>query len=643
MNSALAHRGPDDSGVWVEGKLGFGHTRLSILDLSKEGHQPMLSHEGRWALTYNGEVYNFEELRAELKSATNFRGNSDTEVILECLSKWGLEKTVNKLNGMFAFAAYDRKINKLYFVVDRLGKKPLYYGSFQGELVFASELKALMALDDFDEELDPQAVCEFFRLGYIPAPLSIFKNIRKVGAAHYVEFDLNGEAKLKATKRYWNPLSFVNGVEARSENENLLRLKEVLIDSVRLRLRSDVALGSFLSGGVDSSLVTAVAQSLISEPVQSFSIGFSEKSYDESGFARSVAQHLGTDHHELIVTPRECMDVIPKIAGVFDEPFADSSQIPTFLVSQLARKNVTVALSGDGGDELFAGYNRYLWGERVSTVKRVPGARFAAGVLGSIPNQNLDTVLKKLTSILPKRLRLQNLADKIQKLIPFLNTNSADEVYFHLSTHWADAKVLLPNAVAYQQEWKKLVSDISVDSVTRMQLLDLMEYLPGDILTKVDRSSMAHSLEARCPLLDYRLVEFALGLPINQKISKGKTKWLLRKLLYEYVPAELVERPKTGFSIPLSDWLRGPLKEWTHDTLAPLKKNALFDSAEIESKLNEHMSGLRSWSSHLWDLLVFQMCLENFKSYKYQGISKSPSEQRISPLRSAGSHDPSLL
>ena len=617
MADTIVSRGPDDFGVWHDDSgIGLAHRRLSILDLSPAGHQPMHSISGRYVIAFNGEIYNHLDLRNALKN-TNWRGHSDTETLLAAFEEWGIEATLKKAIGMFAIALWDRQTRQLTLARDRLGEKPIYYG-WQGcgersSFLFGSELKALKAHPAFSAEIDRDALCLLMRHNYIPAPHSIYRGISKLQPGTFLTVSL--ERREPAVQTYWSLADIaVSGNSNQftgSPKQAIDELDVLLKSAVRQQMVADVPLGAFLSGGIDSSTVVALMQAQSAQPVKTFTIGFNEAGYNEAVHAKAVARHLGTEHMELYVTPQQALDVIPNLPKLYCEPFSDSSQIPTFLVSQLARQNVIVSLSGDAGDELFAGYNRYvlaqnLWGK----VSRVPlGMRSlaGAGIRGLSPTA-WNKFLGPLQPFAPKSLRQANVGDKLHKGAGVLGSRTIDELYLGLVTHWQPEEVVIGGS-----EPKTCLRGNSprldgLDGVQRMMALDAMTYLPDDILCKVDRAAMAVSLESRVPFLDHRVVEFAWRIPQSLKMRDGVGKWILREVLYRYVPKELIERPKMGFGVPIDSWLRGPLKDWTEELLdeGRLRREGYFNPTPIRQKWAEHLSGKRNWQYHLWDVLMFQ-------------------------------------
>ncbi|HKV63637.1 MAG TPA: asparagine synthase (glutamine-hydrolyzing) [Candidatus Acidoferrum sp.] len=619
MGAALAHRGPDDSGIFhdVEAGIGLTFRRLSILDLSAEGHQPMYSASGRFVMVFNGEVYNFEEIRAEL-GAHPWRGSSDTEVILEAFERWGVEGAVKRFVGMFAIALWDREERKLHLVRDRLGIKPLYYGRADGAFVFGSELKAIWQHPEFDGEIDRDALALYMRHNYVPSPHCIYKGLKKLPPGCLLTVDC--ESADAQPRRYWSAKEVARAGKQSpvrlSDADTIEELHRLLLQAVRLRMISDVPIGAFLSGGVDSSTVVALMQAQSQRPIKTFTIGFQEAGYNEAVHARRVADHLHTDHTELYLSPGDALNVIPMLPGMYDEPFSDSSQIPTYLVSKLARQAVTVALSGDGGDEIFGGYSRYtLIGSIWKYGKAIPRPikTAAARMLQRIPPQRIDQGFSLARPFLPKALWLTTPGDKVQKLVPFLTRKNSQDLYYQALSHWDNpAEVVIggrePSTV------RECIAEFSNGAMDEeaMMLNDLVNYLPDDILTKLDRASMATSLEARVPLLDHRVVEFAWTLPPSQRRREGLSKWILRQILHKYIPPELVARPKMGFGVPIGRWLRGQLKEWVESLLDEdrLRREGYFNVAPIRRTWKEHMAGRGAWQYHLWDVLMFQAWLE---------------------------------
>jgi asparagine synthase (glutamine-hydrolysing) len=621
MTDTLIHRGPDDSGSWIDPEAGIalGHRRLAIVDLSPEGHQPMVSADGRYVVAFNGEIYNFLELRSQLKAfGHHFRGHSDTEVMLASFSQWGLDEAIERFNGMFAFALWDRQERVLHLGRDRLGEKPLYYGWMGNTFLFGSELKALKAHPDFQAEINRNALALFLRFGYIPAPYSIYQGIYKLPPGTILTW--RGGANRPEPVSYWSAKKVAELGAAEpfigSEQEALFQLEALLKDAVGLRMVADVPLGAFLSGGIDSSTVVALMQAQSSQPVKTFTIGFYEDGYNEAQHAKAVAQHLGTDHTELYVTPQETLAVIPKLPILYDEPFADPSQIPTFLVSQLARQHVTVSLSGDGGDELFAGYDRYFSGNRIwqkiGWMPR-PLRQTAARILTSLSPQTWDWGLTHFAALLPAMLKQPTPGTKLHLLADFLAAPNSEAIYMHLVSHWKNPEALVvdssepPTALSDRQRWAQLPR-----FTQRMMYLDTVTYLPDDILVKVDRASMGVNLEARVPFLDHRVVELAWRLPLSMKISGTQGKWLLRQVLYKYVPKNLIERPKMGFGVPIDSWLRGPLRDWAEALLDErrLQQEGFLNPQLIRQKWEEHLSGEWDWQYYLWDVLMFQAWLD---------------------------------
>jgi len=612
MTEVLYRRGPDGHGLWTDprGAVSLGHRRLSIVDLSVHGKQPMKSESGRFVITYNGEIYNRDELRAELgRSAESFRGHSDTEVALAVIEKFGLAGAAKRFNGMFALALWDREEQSLSLLRDRLGIKPLFYGRAGDALLFGSQSSALRQVPQFDPSLDSGAVAAYLRASCIPAPLCIYRDARKVMPGTVVRFE--SPTSEPSIEQYWDPLTVaLEGEKHRHHSatfEKLVdELDELLTDSVNLRLMSDVPLGAFLSGGIDSSTVVALMAKLSAQPVKTFTIGTREASHDESSDAKAIARHLGTEHHELIATPDDALAVVRDLPLYYDEPFADSSQIPTFLVSRLAREHVTVSLSGDGGDELFGGYNRHLWAPRVATANRLMPSLVRAGLASALKSISPDTVNEAYRRLVPKfgAMDVRVPADKLFKLASAMASGSDHGMYQSLANNHADpSEVLLDRIPTDQLATLPPLKEFA----EQLMWMDMTGYLPNDILCKVDRASMAVSLESRVPLLDHRVVEFAWRVPLAHKIKSGQGKRILRKVLSRYVPTELVDRPKSGFGIPLADWLRGPLRDWADELFNKdaLDSVGMFRSESVLKSWHDHRDGRRDNNVHLWDMLVF--------------------------------------
>jgi len=623
MNLAISHRGPDSSGVWLDKKYGIvlGHQRLSIIDLSGAGKQPMASNSGRFILTYNGEIYNHLEIRAELeknKSFIKWQGRSDTETLIEALDFWGIETTLKKIEGMFAFGLWDKKKHCLTLARDRIGEKPLYFG-WQGigtdkAFIFGSELKALKAHPAFKGEINRDAISLQLRHSCIPAPYSIYKNINKLLPGHYLQLKESDLEKglLPSSINYWslienaiygnNNLLKINDIDIQNELENLLKL------SVKKQMISDVPLGVFLSGGIDSSLISALLQSHSNKPIKTFTIGFNENDYSEAHHAKKIASHLSTEHTELYVSSKQAMEVIPKLPYIYDEPFSDTSQIPTFLVSQIAKKNVKVALSGDGGDELFCGYNRYVFSKKFTSILNLMPLslrKIISSSLTLIPPHKWD----QLSKFLPSSYQYSEFGNKIYKGANALEAKDLYELYNILCSSWQNPTSVVLNSQEPSTLLTKLKFQIGkLNNQQKMMALDFLTYLPDDILVKVDRASMASSLETRAPMLDHKLIEYVWKIPHSLKLRDGNGKWILRKILKKYIPEKLTERPKMGFGIPIESWLRGPLRDWTENLLEEkkLEEEGYFNSKLIRKKWRDHLHGKNNWHKQLWDILMFQ-------------------------------------
>lgn len=626
MTYALRHRGPDAGDAWIDAAAGIalGHRRLSILDLSPAGAQPMHSKCGRYVVVFNGEIYNFAELRLALAArGADFVGHSDTEVLLAGFSAWGIEDTLKRSNGMFAIALWDRRERLLHLARDRLGEKPLYYGWHEGAFLFASELKALHAWPNFRPEIDRDVLALYLRHNYVPDPHCIYRGFHKLVPGTFITAKADAAKQLPMPRVYWSMTDAAARAKreplAISREESVQVLERALSESVGLRMVADVPLGAFLSGGIDSSTIVALMQAQSPRPVRTFSIGFTVPDYDEAPHARAVAKHLGTDHTELYVSPEETQAVIPELATMYDEPFADSSQVPTYLVSALARRHVTVAMSGDGGDELFAGYSRYasateLWRRQ----QRLPlGVRqIAARLLTAVTPLGWDRIFALSKPVLPARLRHPMPGDKVHKLAGLLAIDLPLAMYQRLISLWQS-----PDEIVLRAREPASISALAetlpsgIDFVEQMMLLDTLHYLPGDILTKVDRASMAVSLEARVPFLDHNVVELAWRMPHDWKVRDGSGKWILRELLAHHLPRELFERPKMGFGVPIDSWLRGPLREWAESLLAEsrLKAAGYFDPVPVRAIWRAHLAGGQNLQYLLWGVLMFEAWRERWE------------------------------
>ena len=602
MAEAIAYRGPDSADMWQDPDLPLvlAHRRLAIIDLSEDGAQPMTSASERYVLIYNGEIYNYRDIKKELEEkSVTFRGRSDTEVMLAAIEQWGLNRALQKLNGMFAIALWDRKDGALHFIRDRLGKKPLYIGWAGKNLVFGSELKALRAHPDFEAQINKEAMAGFLSLGYVEAPYCIYQNVWQLPPGHRLTLNL---AELKESenlaaqmKPYWNAASVLedakNSPVKKSENDIIHEFEDLLSQCVSERLVSDVPLGAFLSGGIDSSSVVALMQSLNAQPIKTYSIGFEDAGYNEAPHAAKIAAHLGTDHHEHICTGQDALDVIPKLPEMYDEPFADISAIPTYLVSQFARRDVTVALSGDGGDEMLGGYLRHVQGPKIwNSAQRLPRIVRAglSGFIEAMPTGRLDALNRKQGQ----------LGTKLHKAASILSLDSQEEIYKQLISKWPE--------VGYEKYLGLPRAELSM--AEKMMFWDAVGYLPHDILTKVDRASMAVSLEARAPLLDQKIYDYVWRLPESVKIKNGQGKWLLRQVLKRHVPEKLFERPKQGFTMPVGEWLRGPLKDWAENLLdeKSLDFHGLLDTQTVRKSWQRHLDGQGNHGDALWSILMFQ-------------------------------------
>jgi asparagine synthase (glutamine-hydrolysing) len=629
MGLAIEHRGPDDWGVHDEPDAGLvlSFRRLSIVDLSEAGHQPMLSSSGRSIIAYNGEIYNAGEIARELEATGHrFRGRSDTEVMLEAFEAWGIDATLPKLNGMFAIAYYDRVCRRLTLIRDRMGKKPLYFGWSGDVFFFGSQPKCFFALPDWTPEVDRTSLAAFMRFGYVPAPRSIYSGVECLRPAERIDIV---DGQIRERNLYWNIRALAAAAQRRpvslGDLEAKTRLQELIDEAVERRMVSDVPLGAFLSGGIDSSTIVASMQRASSRPVKTFSIGFQEAAYDESQHASAVASHLGTDHHQLIVSPSDALETIPLIPDYYDEPFGDASQVPSYLLCKLTRGHVTVALSGDGGDELLAGYSRYrIANEVLGATNMVPEVLRPAAMaaLRNMPG----AVWRALEPLMPTRYGRSPLAGRAKRLADLLERGAEERIFQGIVGQWPDPGMIVKDVVHEDDPiWLGALREDLPETMRRFQMLDTLTYLPDDILVKVDRASMAVALEARVPLLDQRVVEFTLGLPEHMLMRDGEAKWLLRQVLYDRVPRNLIDRPKTGFMMPIDQWLRGPLRDWAEDLLDPrqMEADGLLNPAPIREAWQQHLSGQINWQYRLWCVLMFQ-------AWKRRWIGRAGDERRLS-------------
>ena len=642
MNDTLVHRGPDAHGEWLDAVRGIAlaHRRLAVVDLTEEGRQPMRSASGRYTIVFNGEIYNFLRIRADLEGLGHrFRGHSDTEVMLAAFEEWGLEPSLQRFIGMFAFALWDSAQSEMTLARDRLGKKPLYYCLTNGRLIFGSELKALRAFPGFPANVDRQSLTLFLRYHYIPAPRTIYEGVCKLEAAQFVRFGARQRSVVELERRcFWNAAKIHDEASAHmvsvSPDEAASQLDELLRDAVQLRMIADVPLGAFLSGGIDSSLVVALMQALSSRPVRTFTIGFNEDEYNEAHHARAVARHLGTDHTELYLTPVETLAVIPKLPLLYDEPFADSSQIPTALVSAMARQHVTVALSGDGGDEAFAGYTRYVQARDIcARNSRLPSwlRRAASRGIPHVPMTFWEELARLSRPLTLGKLRTDGFGYRMLRGADRLGCATPQQLYRHLMSYWLAPMKLVVDG----HEPSTLLADAPATRdlsqfTEQMMLLDTLTYLPDDILVKVDRASMAVALEVRAPLLDHRVLEFAWRLPLALKLQDGRGKLVLRRLLSRYVPEELFERPKTGFGVPIYRWLRGPLRDWAENLLDEqrLEREGFLNPLPIRNVWKSLLSGQSEWAyggELLWSVLMFQAWLAHAREGTEQTLCDSPT------------------
>lgn len=659
MIAALRHRGPDSSGVWTDSTSGIslGHSRLSIIDLSPLGAQPMISHSGRFVVVFNGEIYNFQSLAVELRrDGVPIEGTSDTAVLLAAIEYWGFEQSLQRFNGMFAFALWDRRDRILSLARDRLGKKPLYYGWAKHAFIFGSELKALRAFPGFEATIDREALSLQLRHNYIPFPSSIYRGIYKIPPGSFYSMsiadaqsrpiafqpDVTNRGGATGPRRFWSLPAVSLDASAhifegpQSDLDNAL--EKLLRDAVRIRMIADVPLGAFLSGGIDSSLIVALMQQECAQRVKTFSIGFDEKDFNEADHAARVAQHLGTEHHELLVRSADALNVIPKLPYLYDEPFSDSSQIPTYLLSEYARQSVTVALSGDGGDECFCGYPRYTWAQRLEKLRYIfpwPVNRMIGSFIKSVSTANWDRVLGKRAVKFAGVGAEGRVGHRLHRLADFLQADNRAELYRVLISHWdTPGELVLGISGAKEMILDSPAWSHRGEYIRQMMLVDQMTYLPADILTKVDRASMGVSLEVRSPLLDYRIVEFSWRILTGMLLDERGGKAPLRRLLEKYVPRSLIDRPKMGFGVPIQKWLTGPLREWANDLLDPtrMKQQGYINHLLVQKRWQEFLSRRRPWDQHIWDVLMFQSWYENF--HLSRELSSRVLNIQHAPLRS---------
>jgi asparagine synthase (glutamine-hydrolysing) len=621
VGESLHHRGPDQLGRWSSKESGISlvHRRLSILDLSAYGNQPMSSESHRYVVVFNGEIYNFAGIKSEIariRSNASYRGHSDTEVLLHAFETWGIEDSIAKITGMFAIAVWDDLAKALYIVRDRMGEKPLYYGYSKGIFAFGSELKVFRAIPGFELSVDPNAVSNFVRYSYVEESRSIYKEVKKLPPACYLKISLDNIKAVGEPIKYWDlnkiAMTATRNPFSGSDQQAIQSLDEHLSRIIKGQMIADVPLGAFLSGGIDSSTIVACMQRESTRPVKTFTIGFEESQYDESRYAENVARHLGTDHTTLKLTWDQALQLIPRLPEIYDEPFADSSQIPTYLVTQLARQHVTVALSGDAGDEVFGGYNRHQWIPKIwRKTNYLP--RFGRGFVGGLLNALRPDQWDALFSVIGLfGGNAKNPGEKIQKLANSIGASSVQELYDFVRSQGLCKNNLM--SVRHQDSVESLKWQ-ELDCLEHtLMLADMNDYLPGDILTKVDRAAMAVSLETRVPFLDHELIEFAWSLPLHMKIRNGEGKWILRRVLEKHVPLKMFDRPKSGFGVPIDSWLRGPLREWAGDLLSMdrIRRDGYFDAEKIQKLWDEHLTGKRRWHHQLWNILMFNAWLSRY-------------------------------
>ena len=621
MIDELKHRGPDDRGIWFDYEVGIAlaHSRLSIVDLSKAGHQPMISLCNRYYIVFNGEIYNHHILRKQLPASIKWQSHSDTETLINGISYWGLSKTLSKLVGMFAFALWDKEQKKLILVRDRLGEKPLYFGFIGKTMIFGSELKSIEAFPEISPKIDKKSLEIYLRFGYVPAPLSIYEGIYKLSPGNFIEFSMENikSTTIPNSKKYWSLEKIINESQTHpflgSENYAIDHLETLLKETISSQIQADVPIGAFLSGGIDSSTVVSIMQNQSKDLLKTFTVGFEEFGYDESTSARAISSFLGTDHRELLVTSNDAMKIIPDLPEIYDEPFSDVSQIPTFLISKFASNKVKVCLSGDGGDELFCGYSRQIVGPRIWRILKnipIPLRKIIANFIHQLPPSSWDRFYYLCENFLPKHLRINFPGLKLYKISDLINTQNLYDVYLSLISSW-----LYPHDILACYDSKKGYDFFEFESLNfndshhQMMYFDSINYLPNDILVKLDRAAMASSLETRLPLLDHRIIEFAWSIPLGMKLRNNSSKWLLKEVLKKYLPDKnLINKQKRGFSVPIGEWLRGPLRKWANELLDEklISSHQYFSPKSIRVKWEEHLSGKQDWSKQIWTILIFQ-------------------------------------
>lgn len=631
MGDRIRHRGPDDSGLWLDLDAGFGfvHRRLAVVDLSPAGRQPMRSSCGRFVIAFNGEIYNHSELRAwhqgESGRLHSWQGHSDTEVLLACVGAFGLDKTLSRTRGMYAFVLWDTRRRVVTLVRDRCGEKPLYFGMVGSTFVFCSELHALKALPGFRGVVSRDALSAYVQLGYVPGEMSILDGMAKLPAGCWLEVPSEAiqKGQLPNPQRYWSLPSGLDehrSSKMRDEAEAICEAKELISESVRLQSIADVPLGAFLSGGIDSSLIVALMQEQSTLPINTFTVGFHEREFNEAESAAAVARHLGTNHHELYVAPADLLGIVPIVSVVHDEPFSDVSQIPTRVICEAARRKVTVALSGDGGDELFGGYNRYLAADKIGGrlhAVPLPARQLLAAAMRLVPPATAEALYYAVEGFIPPAARVAQPADKYSKLINILDAQTDWDFYRRIVTQRDSAAGLVSTDKSRELDVTGIWQRAAATTVQeRMMYVDFQTYLPDDVLVKVDRAAMSVSLETRAPFLDAKVVEFSSRLPLNLKIRDGVGKWILRQILYQYVPTDLVERPKAGFSVPISQWLRGPMRDWAESLLAHsrIAGDGYFNAVEVRRRWSDHLAGRRDWHQSIWTILMFQTWLDGYRA-----------------------------